>query len=94
MPNIRSNARRSLGRRNLRLRDARAKKGWGQETLARKARVSIGTINTAETGRKIPQVVTQEKIARALGVPRDAIFPDEETLPWVEHPQEQEASAR
>jgi transcriptional regulator with XRE-family HTH domain len=93
---MRSNARRDRSgvRRNLKLRDARAKKGWGQEMLARKARVSAATINRAEIGRIVPTVVTQEKIARALGVPRDALFPDEEMLPWIERPQEQEASAR
>lgn len=62
--------------KNDRLRDLRAKKGWSQPELARRARVSIGTINQAETGRRVPHVVTQERIARALGVPRDVLFPE------------------
>jgi transcriptional regulator with XRE-family HTH domain len=66
--------------RNLRLRDLRAKKGWTQPELARRARVGIATINQAETGKRVPHVTTQEKIARALGVPRDVLFPEPESV--------------
>ncbi len=63
-----------------RIRDFRARKGWTQPELARRARVSIGTINQAETGKRVPIVTTQEKIARALGVPRDIVFPEPEEV--------------
>lgn len=64
--------------RNLRLQDLRAKRGWSQEELARRSRVSLATVNRAETGVQTPVAVTQEKIAHALGVERREIWPDEE----------------
>ncbi len=60
------------------IRDLRAKKGWSQEQLARRAKVSTGTINTAEQGKHIPTVMNQERIAKALGVERREIWPDEQ----------------
>jgi transcriptional regulator with XRE-family HTH domain len=62
-----------------RIREMRARKLWTQEALARKAKVAIGTVNTAERGVRVPGVVTQEKLARALGVPRDVLFPEPAT---------------
>lgn len=65
----------AFARRN-RIRDLRARKFWSQERLAREAGLSIVTVNRAETGRQVPTVVTQERIARALEVTRDVLFPD------------------
>jgi len=60
------------------MRDLRAKKLLSQAKLAQRARVSINTINRAENHPEhIPNVVTQERIARALGVDRRLIWPDE-----------------
>jgi transcriptional regulator with XRE-family HTH domain len=75
--------------RNTRLRDARAKRGLTQPALARRARLAIGTINQAETGRRIPTVVTQERIARVLGVSRDYLWPNG----WPEVREREEATA-
>jgi DNA-binding XRE family transcriptional regulator len=62
---------------NHRMRDLRGRKLWSQEELARRAKVSTWTIQRAETGKLVPHVMTQEKIARALGVPRDVLFPED-----------------
>ncbi|HXF72131.1 MAG TPA: helix-turn-helix transcriptional regulator [Actinomycetota bacterium] len=61
-----------------RLRDLRIAKGWNQTRLAARAKVSIGTISFAERGIRQPQELTQERIARALGVDRREIWPDSE----------------
>ena len=76
--------------RNLRLRQARAEKGWTQPELARRAKVATATVNQAETGRRVPFVVSQQKIARALGVPREWLFPEDE----VAQQQPKEPAAR
>jgi transcriptional regulator with XRE-family HTH domain len=59
------------------LRDLRARKGWSQERLARVAGVSLGTINQAERGLRLPTVMTQQRIAEALEVERTLLFPEE-----------------
>ncbi len=63
---------------NLRMRDTRAKKGWSQPELARRAKLSIATINQSEVGRRLPHYQTQERIARTLGVERTWLFPEPE----------------
>ncbi len=60
-----------------RLRDLRLTKGWSQETLARKAKMTNGTISWAETDKRVPQLLTQERIARALRVERREIWPED-----------------
>jgi transcriptional regulator with XRE-family HTH domain len=63
---------------NLMLRDLRAKKRLTQPELARKAKVSLGTVSGVESGRiPNPSVLTKEKLAQALGVAREVIFPEE-----------------
>jgi len=59
-----------------RLRDLRIAKGWNQTRLAARARVSIGTISHAERDIRQPLELVQERVARALGVDRRAIWPD------------------
>ena len=60
------------------LRDLRIAKGWNQTTLAVRAHTSIGTISFAERGKRQPQLLTQERIARALRVDRRDIWPEED----------------
>lgn len=60
--------------RRLRLR--RASRGWSQRELARRAGVSVETIARAEAGRSRPRPVTAFRIASALGVPMDELFPE------------------
>jgi transcriptional regulator with XRE-family HTH domain len=61
--------------RNRVLRELRGRKGWSQERLAREAGVTTGTINKAERGLRTPTIMTQYKIARALGVEPSDIWP-------------------
>lgn len=56
------------------VRVARAKRDLTQEDLARLARVNPSTIIRAEKGNSV-SILTQERIARALGVPREELFP-------------------
>ncbi|HXF72482.1 MAG TPA: helix-turn-helix transcriptional regulator [Actinomycetota bacterium] len=63
-------------RANRRLRLARAKHGWSQRELARRAGVSVETITRAEVGRTRPGPVSAFRIATALGVPIGEIFPE------------------
>ncbi|MEX2439721.1 MAG: helix-turn-helix transcriptional regulator [Actinomycetota bacterium] len=74
---MRGQAQVERARRNHRLIDARVAKGWSQPKLAHRAKCAIGTINQAETGRRVPIELTQERIARALGVERAWLFADE-----------------
>jgi len=59
------------------LRDLRIAKGWRQIKLADRAEVAIGTISFAERDQRQPQLLTQERIARALGVHRREIWPED-----------------
>jgi transcriptional regulator with XRE-family HTH domain len=64
--------------RNRVLRELRGRKGWSQERLAREAGVTTGTINKAERGLHTPTIMTQYKIARALGVEPSDIWPEDD----------------
>jgi DNA-binding XRE family transcriptional regulator len=57
------------------LRDLRISAGLNQTTLAVEAGVSLNTISFAERDLRVPNELTQEKIARALGVHRRTIWP-------------------
>lgn len=48
-----------------------------QEDVARLAGISVFTISRIERGR-VPAAVTAQKIARALGVLREDLWPEEE----------------
>jgi len=52
----------------------RAMHNWTQEELARQVSVTRKTINTVENGRYVPSVFLALKIARAFGVPVEALF--------------------
>jgi len=58
------------------VRSARAKKLWSQEKLAAEAGVALKTVSFVERGVVRPNVLTQEKLARALGVERTDLFPE------------------
>jgi len=61
-----------------RVRDLRVAHLWKTKTLARKARLDPSTISRIESGGRTGNLLTQERIARALGVPREEVFPPEE----------------
>jgi transcriptional regulator with XRE-family HTH domain len=56
-----------------RLKEARARKLLTQKALAAKAGIDASTIVRAEKGEPIG-ILSQERIARALDVPRDYLF--------------------
>lgn len=56
-----------------RLRDLRLARGWTQPKLAQRAKVSIHTISAAERDERIPQELTQERLAKALATPTSPI---------------------
>ncbi len=52
------------------LKRLRERKGWTQDQLAQKARVTRPYVTMLEAGaRKAPSVATLKRLARALGVP-------------------------
>jgi len=53
----------------MRIKQLRTAKGFTQEALARKAKLSLGYIARLETGHHDRTVTTLRKLARALGVP-------------------------
>ena len=56
-----------LGRRLRALREA---KGWSQDDLARRAKLTKPYVSMLETGvRKQPSLPTLRRLAKALGVP-------------------------
>lgn len=61
---------------HARLRDLRGKRGLTQRALASAAGLPEETISRVETGRHQPRLLTQQRIAEALGVERREIWPD------------------
>ncbi len=57
----------------MKLRRLRAEKGWTQQALAERARVSLGYVSRLESGHYDPKVSTLKKLAKALGVPVSAL---------------------
>lgn len=70
---------RTFPNRVRELRVARGR-GWTQERLAREARVSVGTISRLETGSRNPSPLVAYRIARALDVDVDELFPEPEKV--------------
>jgi transcriptional regulator with XRE-family HTH domain len=52
----------------MRIRRLRIAKGWTQQTLAERAKVSLGYVVRLEAGRYDPKLSTLRKVAKALGV--------------------------
>ena len=50
------------------LRELRIERLWTQRQLAARAGVSHGTIVSAETGQRLPRLLTMRRIADALGI--------------------------
>ena len=50
------------------LRELRLRRLWSQRELARRAGVAEWTVIAAESGRRVPRLVTVRKLAEALGV--------------------------
>jgi transcriptional regulator with XRE-family HTH domain len=61
-----------------RLRDLRLERGLTQVELAVAARVAVGTISFAERDVRHPMPLVRERIARALGVSRTDIWPEDD----------------
>ena len=58
----------------VRLRDARAERGWTQAELADRIGVSRKTINTIENGVFVPSTVLALKLARAFETQVEVLF--------------------
>jgi len=57
-----------------RLKELRKKKGWSQQRLAEKAKVSYNTITKIEQGVAVmPTIQTMIKIADAFGISLDEV---------------------
>ena len=58
----------------VRLREARAERGWTQAELADRIGVSRKTINTIENGVFVPSTVLALKLAKAFHTNVEALF--------------------
>lgn len=56
---------RTIGQR---LRDARTAKQWSTQKLHEESRIAVGTINEAETGKRVPNGTTLLALCKALGI--------------------------
>ncbi len=61
-----------------RIRELRVAKGrgWTQEKLAQKARVTVGTISRLESETRNPSPLVAHRIAKALGYTVEEVFPE------------------
>lgn len=59
-----------------RLRQMREARGWSQLELARRARVAPQDISALETGKKYPFPGWRRRLAEALGVSEEEVFPE------------------
>ena len=72
---------------NWRLRRAREAKGWSRAELARQIGITPNVVGDAERLRRVSDA-SREKMALALGVPEDVLFPGEvDALPKDGPPQ-------
>lgn len=62
------------------LRLAREVKGWSQTKLGSEAGFTQAQISRLESGRREPRISTVRKLAEALGVHPDSIFPEDDGL--------------
>ena len=66
------------------LRELRIARLWSQRELARRAGVAEGTVIFAETGRRLPRLLTMRRIADALGVDWSEVAEFREAVTGVE----------
>ncbi len=66
-----------------RVRWARERAGITQAELARRAGLERSNLALVESGRRVPSVTTLLRVARALGVPVDALI-DVEASDWTD----------
>ena len=60
-----------------RLREARIRALLSQSALARRSDVARRAVIRIEQGESVPTDVTRERLARAVGMDRDELFPPE-----------------
>ena len=60
-----------------RLLEFRVERDWSQERLARKARLHWSAVSRIERGERNPGPRTRKKLAEALGVPEEVLFPQQ-----------------
>jgi len=63
-----------------RLRAIRESRGWSRNVLSMKSKVPDAHIYMLETGRRTPHLKTAYKLANALELPIEDVFPKEEIL--------------
>lgn len=69
-----------------RVREARARAGWTQAELARRAGLSRAQVSAIETERSVPSVAAALSLARTLGASVERLFgphPIEQAPPWA-----------
>jgi len=66
------------------LRELRIARLWSQRELARRAGVVENTVVYAETGKRLPRLLTMRRIADALGVDWSEIAEFREAVAGVE----------
>ena len=60
------------------LRRERLLKGWDQYELSHQSGFGLPYISMFETGRLVPREAEKERLAKALGVSPEKIFPEKE----------------
>ena len=70
------------GDMNIKLINARKSRGLTQVRIAHKANISENAYQNYEAGRRVPNVYTAQRIAKALKTKVEMIFPlsDDQTL--------------
>jgi len=80
MPEMRKSAKSSDARYAAQLgsqiRELRKARDWTQKHLASLVQVSEGQISKYEAGANSPQPLTLARLARAFGLPADAVLPE------------------
>ncbi|MDP9364305.1 MAG: helix-turn-helix domain-containing protein [Chloroflexota bacterium] len=66
------------------LRELRIARPWSQRELARRAGVAENTIVFAETGQRVPRLLTMRRVADALGVDWSEVAEFREAVAAVE----------
>jgi transcriptional regulator with XRE-family HTH domain len=70
----------------MKIKRLRKAKGLTQETLAQRAKLSVGYVARVEIGRHEPTLLTLKKLAMALGVPLADLLPETSVF-WRAEPE-------